>query len=138
MAELTSFWITSSISLGVSVAVCLSTKPVPSQVSRRFYRFARPPGAWFQTKQMCFTSGEAEDIDHENRLDLACTGLIAIVQLSLYVLSVSVVAKAWWQVLVLALIVCAVSPLVYFKWYVKLADRPVGLRSDLHTDLLGN
>jgi len=85
---------------------------------------------------MCFSSIELHDINHENRVDLACTALIAMAQVTLYVLAVSIVAKAWLQVLVLSLVLLAISPMIYFKWFLKLAERPVGLRSDLHVDLL--
>ncbi|KAJ0408769.1 hypothetical protein ATCC90586_005520 [Pythium insidiosum] len=137
LSELQSFLITSSISCIVSLVVTLTTRGSPSQVVRRFYRFARPPGAWGQIKDVCFTRSEISDIDRENRADLACTVLIAVAQVALYVLSVSVVAKAWVQVGVLSAVLVCVSPWIYFKWYLHLQDRPVGLRaSDLRAQLL--
>lgn len=136
LPELTAFLITSSVSLVISVVVCLRTRAVSDQVLRRFYRFARPPGAWGAIKLMCFTQDTIQDINRENRRDLACTGVIALTQLALYVFTVSFVAKAWLQSAVLLGVICVLSPVIYLKWYVKLQDRPVGLKSDLHAELL--
>lgn len=85
---------------------------------------------------MCFTQDTVRDIDAENRRDLACTGLIALAQLALYVFAVSLVARAWMQSAVLLVVVGVLLPVIYAKWYVKLQDRPVGLKSDLHAELL--
>lgn len=128
--------ITSSVSCFVSISVCLSTPPVPDQVLRRFYRFARPPGAWYAIKTTCFTQDVINEINEENYADLACTGIIAMAQAALYVFAVSLVAKAWTQTAVLFSVLCILSPLIYFKWYAKLKDRPVGLSKDLHQELL--
>lgn len=138
LEEFQAFVITSSISGVISIVVCLLTRPDPDKVLRRFYRFARPPGAWHKIKHICFTHETISEIDSENHTDLACTGLIVIAQLALYILAVSVVAKAWTQSLVLAAILVVTMPLIYFKWYVKLKDRPVDLRKeDLNASLLG-
>ncbi|KAF1335973.1 Sodium/glucose cotransporter 5, partial [Globisporangium splendens] len=137
LPEFTAFLIISCVSFVVSIGVCLMTRPAPDGVLRRFYRFARPPGAWYGVKHMCFTQDTIEDINKENRLDLACTGLIAATQLALYLFAVSFVAKAWTQSLVLLLVMCVLAPIVYLKWYKKLQDRPVGLqKSDLNAELL--
>ena len=78
-------------------------------------------------------------IDAENYADLACSGLIVIAQLALYVLMVSIVVKAWTQSLVLAVVLVATLPLIYLKWYVKLKDRSAGLcKEDLNASLLGS
>ncbi|RLN36957.1 hypothetical protein BBJ28_00002086 [Nothophytophthora sp. Chile5] len=139
LEEFRAFIITSSISGIISVVVCLLTGPAPDKVLRRFYRFARPPGAWHSIKHICFTQDVITEIDSENHTDLACTGLIAIAQLALYVLAVSVVAKAWTQSLILLAILVVTLPIIYLKWYVKLKDRPVGLRKeDLNAELLGS
>ncbi|TYZ67435.1 hypothetical protein PybrP1_012810, partial [[Pythium] brassicae (nom. inval.)] len=125
LPEMTAFLITSSVSGVTSVVFCLATRPVADQVLRRFYRFARPPGAWGAVKLMCFTQDTVRDIDAENRRDLACTGLIALAQLALYVFAVSVVARAWVQSAVLLVLVGVLMPVIYAKWYVKLQNRPV-------------
>ncbi|KAG6580099.1 sodium:solute symporter [Phytophthora cinnamomi] len=138
LEEFRAFAITSSISGAISIIVCLLTRPEPDKVLRRFYRFARPPGAWHKIKHICFTQEVISEIDSENHTDQACTGLIVIAQLALYILAVSVVTKAWTQSLMLAAILVVTMPLIYFKWYVKLKDRPVGLRKeDLNASLLG-
>lgn len=85
---------------------------------------------------MCFTQDTIRDIDKENRLDLVCTGIIAITQLAVYLFAVSFVAKAWVQSAVLFAVICVLSPVIYLKWYKKLQDRPVGLKNDLHAELL--
>uniref|UniRef100_K3WBU1 Uncharacterized protein n=1 Tax=Globisporangium ultimum (strain ATCC 200006 / CBS 805.95 / DAOM BR144) TaxID=431595 RepID=K3WBU1_GLOUD len=137
LPEFTAFLIISCVSFVVSIGVCLLTRPASDSVLRQFYRFARPPGAWYGVKHMCFTQDTVEDINKENRLDLTCTGLIAATQLALYLFAVSVVAKAWTQSLVLLLVMCVLAPIVYLKWYKKLQDRPVGLqKSDLNAELL--
>ncbi|CAH0473848.1 unnamed protein product [Peronospora belbahrii] len=130
LVEFRAFIITSSVSGIISVAVCLLTRPKPDKLLRRFYRYARPPGAWHRIKHVCFTQEVISEIDAENHADLACTGLIVVAQLALYVLAVSVVAKAWIQSLVLATVLVITLPLIYSKWYVKLNDHPVGLRKD--------
>lgn len=136
LPELTAFAITSSVSCVASVVCCLCTRPVSDHVLRRFYRFARPPGAWRAVKRVCFSDDTIGAIDRENRRDLACTGLIALVQLAVYLLAVSVVARAWTQSIVLLVVVAGLSPLIYTKWYAQLQDRPVGLKSDLTAELL--
>ncbi|ETP13118.1 hypothetical protein F441_11615 [Phytophthora nicotianae CJ01A1] len=138
LEEFRAFVITSSISGVISIVVCLLTRPEPDKVLRRFYRFARPPGTWHKIKHICFTQEVISEIDSENHTDLACTGLIVVAQLALYILAVSVVSKAWTQSLVLVAILAVTLPLIYLKWYVKLKDRPVGLRKeDLNASLLG-
>jgi hypothetical protein len=138
LEEFRAFVITSSISGVMSIVVCLLTRPEAEKVLRRFYRFARPPGAWHRVKHICFTQEVISEIDAENYADLACTGLIVVAQLALYVLAVSIVAKAWTQSLVLAAVLVVSLTLIYHKWYVKLKDRPVGLRKeDLNASLLG-
>lgn len=97
---------------------------------RRFYRAARPPGLWSRTKLLCFTNDATLDIDRENRADLLNTVLIATAQLSLYLLTVSVVAKAWTQTAALAGVLCLVSPVIYFKWYLNLQDHPSSPQRD--------
>jgi len=118
--ELRALMITSSASAVACLAGCLLTRPVSDTVLRRFYRAARPPGLWRDTKLVCFSSDTLRNIDRENRSDLFSTVLIATAQLSLYLLAVSVVAKAWTQVCVLATVLALVTPLVYFKWYLNL------------------
>ncbi|OWZ01781.1 Solute:Sodium Symporter (SSS) protein [Phytophthora megakarya] len=139
LEEFRAFVITSSISGVISVVVCLLTRPEPDKVLKRFYRYARPPGAWHKIKHICFTQEEViSEIDSENHTDLACTGLIVIAQLALYILAVSAVAKAWTQSLILVGVLVVTLPLIYLKWYVKLKDRPVGLRKEeLNASLLG-
>ncbi|RLN55250.1 hypothetical protein BBP00_00008585 [Phytophthora kernoviae] len=139
LEEFRAFIITSSISGVISIATCLLTRPESDKVLRRFYRFARPPGAWHKIKLTCFTQDVISEIDEENHADLAYTGLIVIAQLALYILAVSVVTKAWMQSLILLLSLVVTLPLIYLKWYVKLKDRPVGLRKeDLNESLLSS
>ena len=130
LEEFQAFVITSSVSGITSVVVCLLTRPKPDKLLRRFYRYARPPGAWHRIKDICFTQEVISEIDAENYADLACTGLIVIAQLALYVLAVSVVAKAWIQSLVLTMVLVVTLPLIYLKWYVKLQDRSAGLHKE--------
>ncbi|KAI9910051.1 hypothetical protein PsorP6_010833 [Peronosclerospora sorghi] len=139
LGELEAFAITSSISGITSVAVCLLTRPEPEKILRRFYRLARPPGAWHEIKRVCFPQATIAAIHAENYADLACTGLIVAAQLALYVLAVSVVAKAWTQCLVLVGLLVITLPLIYLKWYVKLQDRPHGVvgHEELNASLLG-
>ncbi|CAI5742978.1 unnamed protein product [Peronospora destructor] len=122
LEEFQAFVITSSVSGITSVVVCLLTRPQPEKLLRRFYRYARPPGAWHKIKHICFTQDVISEIDAENYADLACTGLIVIAQLALYVLAVSVVTKAWTQSLVLTVVLVVTLPLIYVKWYAKLND----------------
>jgi hypothetical protein len=80
---------------------------------------------------------EIYDINAENQRDLICTSQIGIAQIALYMLAVSFIAKAWIQSAVLVAILCITGPLIYFKWYIKLADQPTGLLvSELTEDLL--
>uniref|UniRef100_A0AAV1TIK3 Uncharacterized protein n=1 Tax=Peronospora matthiolae TaxID=2874970 RepID=A0AAV1TIK3_9STRA len=137
LEEIQAFAIISSISGVISVAACLLTRPESDKVLRRFYRFARPPGAWSDIKRICFTKEMIATIDAENYADLACSGLIVIAQLALYVLMVSIVVKAWTQSLVLVVVLVVTLPLIYLKWYVKLKDRSTGLcKEDLNASLL--
>jgi Na+/proline symporter len=138
LPEIHAFFITCSTSGLISISICLLTPPVSNQIQRRFYRFARPPGMWKEIKTMCFSSKEIQDINHENRTDLACTFLIGITQLAAYLFAVSFVSKAWIQAGILVVILATTSPIIYFKWYLKLADQPTGglVKNDLHEDLL--
>ncbi|KAL7993815.1 putative sodium/solute symporter, sodium/glucose symporter superfamily [Plasmopara halstedii] len=99
---------------------------------------ARPPGAWSHIKHICFTQDVIAKIDLENHTDLACTGLIIVAQLALYILAVSIVSKAWTQSLVLVATLIVTLTFIYLKWYVKLKDRPVGLtKNEFNDSLLG-
>lgn len=124
------------MSLVVCLGVCCFTRPPSTQILRRFYRFARPPGLWHAIKHVCFSDDAIRDIDAENHADLYCTGLIVAAQLALYLLAVSAVARAWTQSLVLLAVLLVSGPVIYFKWYLKLQDRPVGLRKDAAAELL--
>lgn len=137
--ELSALLVTSMVSMAASLSVCAFTKPPSEQILRRFFRFARPPGRWGRIKHACFPQDAIRDIDRENRADLYCTGLIAAAQLALYLLAVSAVARAWVQSAVLLGVVCLASPVIYFKWFLKLQDRPVGLllaQDDMTAQLL--
>lgn len=137
LEEFRALVITTSISGLVSLGTCLLTRPESDKVLRQFYRFARPPGAWHSIKHICFPHDVISAINRENSTDLMCTGLIVVAQLALYVLAVSVVSQAWMQSLLLAAILIVTLPLIYFKWYVKLKDRPVGLNTeDVNASLL--
>jgi hypothetical protein len=122
-----------------SLAVCAFTKAPSDQILRRFFRFARPPGRWGRVKHACFQEHAIREIDRENRADLYCTGLIAAAQLALYLLCVSAVARAWTQAMVLLAVLALTSPVIYFKWFLKLQNRPVGLlreQDDMTAQLL--
>lgn len=137
--ELSAFLITSTASMVASLGACAFTKPPSDQILRRFFRFARPPGLWGRIKHACFQDHAIQEIDRENRADLYCTGLIAVAQLALYLLAVSAVARAWTQSLVLLVVLCLTAPVIYFKWFLKLQNRPVGLllaQDDMTAQLL--
>lgn len=137
LKERDAFAITASISGATSFIACLVTKRTPKKILRRFYRFARPPGAWNDIKHVCFTSDDLAMIDMENATDLTCTGLILVAQLALYVFAVSIVSRAWLQSLILGAILSITLPLIYYKWYVKLKEYPVGFKKeDLETSLI--
>ncbi|RHY31656.1 hypothetical protein DYB32_003284 [Aphanomyces invadans] len=65
----------------------------------------------------CFRTDELAAISAENWKDLGCSGMLLVVQIATYVLAVSVVLKVWHQAAVLAVVLGAVLPVIYFKWY---------------------
>lgn len=85
---------------------------------------------------MCFTHNTIQAITKENRADLVSTVLIAMAQLSLYLLVVSVVVKAWTQALVLLAMLGITSPAIYLNWFRKLRSLPEDASSAAAAKLL--
>ncbi|KDO32119.1 hypothetical protein SPRG_03337 [Saprolegnia parasitica CBS 223.65] len=120
VAEYECFLWSSSISGVVALIACLATPPTNARTLRIFYKNVRPPGLWTKLAETCLEEDERQRTTKENRLDLACTGLILFAQIATYVLAVSVVVKAWAQCLVLLGCLSLVAPLIYTQWFLKL------------------
>ncbi|OQR89135.1 sodium:solute symporter [Achlya hypogyna] len=120
-----------------AVASALATSPTNGRTLRVFYKRVRPPGLWTPLAETCLATEERCETARENRRDLACTGLILVAQLAMYVLAVSVVVQAWTQALVLALVLVVLAPVIYVQWYLKLnntLETPDKHRPLLETD----
>ena len=117
--------ITFLVSVTVGVVVSLLTPAVDDHVLRRFYRQIRPFGLW-RRFAMELEQAERDPIRSENRLGLLNMVVALAWQLCMFI---TVIAAVWhhWDAMFPALAAfLALSVMLYFSWYRKLAASGVG------------
>ena len=117
--------ITFLVSVSVGVVVSLLTPAVDDEVLRRFYRQIRPFGSW-RRFAMELEQTERDPIRSENRFGLLNMVAALAWQLCMFITVIAAVWRHWAAMLPALSAFVALSVMLYFSWYRKLAASGVG------------
>ena len=117
--------ITFLVSVSVGVVVSLLTPAVDDDVLRRFYRQIRPFGSW-RRFAMELEQTERDPIRSENRFGLLNMVAALAWQLCMFITVIAAVWRHWAAMLPALSAFVALSVMLYFSWYRKLAASGVG------------
>ncbi len=138
MPETTQFLLMTVLSFAGTIGGSLLTAPTPMPVLRHFYRTTRPFGWWGPLRNE-FQGTDRATIDRENRRDMATVPFALLWQVTLFLLPMQLVIKAYssfWATLPLFLIGLTGMyffwwrPLIYHEAFQPTAARPDSLSLD--------
>ncbi len=116
MPETTEFLVMTALSFLGTVGGSLLTAPTPAPVLRHFYRTTRPFGWWGPLRQE-FQGADRRAVDRENRRDMATVPFALLWQVTLFLLPMQLVVKAYssfWATLPLFL--TGLTGMYFFWW----------------------
>jgi solute:Na+ symporter, SSS family len=130
MHEVFIFLIILSLSLVVSLLVCLLTQPDPEDVLKKFYRQVRPWGFWGPIYQKCRAENPNFQRNRDFSRDMFNIAVGLVWQTSLVTSPIYLVIQHWTQMWI-SLGVCVVTSLILkFTWYDKLGPGEMYLPED--------
>lgn len=120
VTEYTMFALSTTVSLIGTIIGTMFTKPTDESTLQSFYNKTRPFGSWGRFKSQ-LNPEEIQAVDKENRRDIFSTVLAVPWQVSFFLLMMSIMFKAWTNVLVLGVVFLVLSISLYFTWYKHLS-----------------
>ena len=120
VTEYTMFALSTTVSLIGTIIGTIFTKPTDESTLQLFYNKTRPFGSWGRFKSQ-LNPEEIQAVDKENRRDIFSTVLAVPWQVSFFLLMMSIMFKAWTNVLVLGVVFLVLSISLYFTWYKHLS-----------------
>lgn len=120
VTEYTMFALSTTVSLIGTIIGTIFTKPTDESTLQSFYNKTRPFGSWGRFKSQ-LNPEEIQAVDKENRRDIFSTVLAVPWQVSFFLLMMSIMFKAWTNVLVLGVVFLVLSISLYFTWYKHLS-----------------
>lgn len=120
VTEYTMFVLSTTVSLIGTIIGTMFTKPTDESTLQSFYNKTRPFGSWGRFKSQ-LNPEEIQAVDKENRRDIFSTVLAVPWQVSFFLLMMSIMFKAWTNVLVLGVVFLVLSISLYFTWYKHLS-----------------
>jgi Na+/proline symporter len=120
VTEYTMFALSTTVSLIGTIIGTIFTKPTDESTLQSFYNKTRPFGSWGRFKSQ-LNPAEIQAVDKENRRDIFSTVLAVPWQVSFFLLMMSIMFKAWTNVLVLGVVFLVLSISLYFTWYKHLS-----------------
>ncbi|MBT3663192.1 MAG: sodium:solute symporter [Candidatus Marinimicrobia bacterium] len=120
VTEYTMFGLSTTVSLIGTIIGTMFTKPTDESTLQSFYNKTRPFGSWGRFKSQ-LNPAEIQAVDKENRRDIFSTVLAVPWQVSFFLLMMSIMFKAWTNVLVLGVVFLVLSISLYFTWYKHLS-----------------
>ena len=124
VTEYTMFALSTTVSLIGTIIGTMFTKPTDESTLQSFYNKTRPFGSWGRFKSQ-LNPEEIQAVDKENRRDIFSTVLAVPWQVSFFLLMMSIMFKAWINVLVLGVVFLVLSISLYFTWYKHLSTDAV-------------
>jgi hypothetical protein len=126
MPETTQFLVMAGLSFAGTIAGSLATPPTPRAVVENFYRTTRPFGWWSPVRDV-FKGEERAAVDRENRRDMATVPFALLWQVTLFLLPMQFVIRAYGSFLCTLPLFAGAAVGMYFLWWKPLM-RP-GARS---------
>ncbi len=124
VTEYTMFALSTTVSLIGTIIGTMFTKPTDESTLQSFYNKTRPFGSWGRFKSQ-LNPEEIQAVDKENRRDIFSTVLAVPWQVSFFLLMMSIMFKAWTNVLVLGVVFLVLSISLYFTWYKHLSTNAI-------------